>query len=405
MNAHFSTFPKGGGESPIDLLTRWLRCMTLALIALAVLPLVASGSDFLSEHNQGYYDDCGTEDQCCLKLTFTATRATETLTFKVLSDNPNADPDCFDWGCLETQTGGTYLGNGEFEVTFYSNGTYTFWLCPNPGDEACAREFSAIDWESVGNAPVNNFGVFGLYWNCGGASECGQTCDIVKVYDNGTNIVICVTRNQSSSTDEIKLKFSPPLGACNDPSIGYPRMTWPSNWTKSGVSNSDSLVFTPISSPAHDLQACRTWCMSIPKCVPTQNHTVKVITDDEYTSDQCNQNFSYSFKIAADGNVYLPDGTRAPSESGELHNFPNPLTTESSFKTTIPFTADVVGEAKITIFNEAGQIVTTETMEVTTVGKHFFYFSGATLPAGSYYYTIESPLGVAKVKRSLLIVK
>jgi hypothetical protein len=38
-------------------------------------------------------------------------------------------------------------------------------------------------------------------------------------------------------------------------------------------------------------------------------------------------------------------------------------------------------------------------------GKHFFYFTGTQLPAGKYFYTIESPLGAIIVRQSLLIVK
>ncbi len=52
-----------------------------------------------------------------------------------------------------------------------------------------------------------------------------------------------------------------------------------------------------------------------------------------------------------------------------------------------------------------GSVVKEETMIFTGSGKHFFYFTGERLPAGKYFYTIESPLGTVIVKQSLLIVK
>jgi hypothetical protein len=63
------------------------------------------------------------------------------------------------------------------------------------------------------------------------------------------------------------------------------------------------------------------------------------------------------------------------------------------------------GDARINLFDVAGKLVHSETSTFAGNGKHFFYFTATALPSGTYYYTIESPLGVTIVKRSMLIVK
>lgn len=396
-----------------------MRRLIPCLYLLAVLSFAsqAFASDMYSNHTQGLYDGCDNDDQCCLKFTFVATQAPETVTFKLLSDL-GTDPDnCFDWDCLNSGPLNPSYDPVTNEITFTvnSNGTYTLWLCPEPGQEACAMQFGAFQWESVGQNPNSEYGEGGLYWNCLGQYHCGLTCDIVKVYNNGTNIVICVTRNQSSATGSVKVYFDPPLeNPCNFNGGGAlgnydpPFFSWPSQWTIPSPSWKDSLIFVPDgggSTPA--LGPCQTECFSIPICgdVPGEpspvDREIRIVTDG---TDSCsNQTFRRTFKIRADG-VYLPDGTRAPDLEPSLPNYPNPLTSANEFKTMIPFTAPADGEALISIVSEAGQEILRESMEVTK-GKHFFFFTGETLPQGRYFYTIQSPRGRVIVQRSLLIVK
>jgi len=52
-----------------------------------------------------------------------------------------------------------------------------------------------------------------------------------------------------------------------------------------------------------------------------------------------------------------------------------------------------------------GNVVMKEDQEVSYIGKHFFYFTGKELPAGTYYYQIEFPNGVIIVNRTMILVK
>ncbi|MDP4199614.1 MAG: T9SS type A sorting domain-containing protein [Bacteroidota bacterium] len=94
----------------------------------------------------------------------------------------------------------------------------------------------------------------------------------------------------------------------------------------------------------------------------------------------------------------------APRANGE-QNYPNPLTSNGGFKTTIPFETSGQGTALIRIVDQTGKEILKDNMDVTFTGKHFFYFTGSELPAGTYYYQIEFPFGVIIVNRTMLIIK
>ena len=96
------------------------------------------------------------------------------------------------------------------------------------------------------------------------------------------------------------------------------------------------------------------------------------------------------------GQKYMGEGSQ---------NYPNPFGSGTNFTTTIPFSTTATGEATIRIVDEKGNLVMKEDQEVAYVGKHFFYFTGKELPAGTYYYQIEFPKGVVIVSRSMLLVK
>lgn len=99
------------------------------------------------------------------------------------------------------------------------------------------------------------------------------------------------------------------------------------------------------------------------------------------------------------------NGTNNPLPASE-QNFPNPVTSANDFKTMIPFSVEGTGVAEIIVTNAKGDVVLRDDMDVMTSGKHFFFFTGKELPAGSYYYQIQFPKGEKViVQRSLLIVK
>ncbi|HEY3876252.1 MAG TPA: hypothetical protein VGM92_12305 [Candidatus Kapabacteria bacterium] len=50
-------------------------------------------------------------------------------------------------------------------------------------------------------------------------------------------------------------------------------------------------------------------------------------------------------------------------------------------------------------------VFSTSAEEASYVGTHFFYFSAADLPAGTYYYRIEFPAGVVIQNKTMLVVK
>ena len=158
--------------------------------------------------------------------------------------------------------------------------------------------------------------------------------------------------------------------------------------------------------PLAPLEPCETACFSIPICGDGDGYTPeeRIVTINTDGTDSCEtNNFTRTFKITTDG-AYFMDGTRAPDLNGSLTNYPNPLSAANEFKTMIPFNAPGEGVAMMSIVNEVGQEILTESMEVTK-GKHFFFFTGEALPQGRYFYTIQSPVGKVIVKRSLLIVK
>jgi hypothetical protein len=95
----------------------------------------------------------------------------------------------------------------------------------------------------------------------------------------------------------------------------------------------------------------------------------------------------------------------APPRDRTDQNYPNPLEASTGFKTIIPFTTVDEGMASIRIVDVTGKEVLKDAEEVTYAGTHFFYFTGDKLPAGTYYYQIQFPLGVVIQNKTMLIVK
>lgn len=394
-------------------------------LSFAILCMVLStgssqlmASSMYSELLPGFYSGCsgGNGGECCIKFTFTATRAPETVTFDLLKESGlPAYISCFDTDCVKNQ-GITLNIDGDdtsFSFTADNNGSYSFYFCPEPGKGACAMLFSAFQWISVPDlGGLSEYGEGGISWNCaGGPTTCDSLCDKIKVYNNGTNIVFCVTRQQSSPMTQMEVRFSPPLQDCN---IAYnpggtgwsgPFISYPSTWWNQSSDRTEYFLFRPQGTETAIMEPCQTFCFSIPFCDgDSLDREVTIISNnDPQASADCNQEVNYTFKITTDG-AYLPNGQRAPDLSATEPNYPNPLNSSNDFKTMIPFEAQTDGDAVIIVRDQAGHEVVTDWMEVTR-GKHFFFFTGDNLPAGTYYYSIESPKGVLIVQRTMLIVK
>jgi hypothetical protein len=172
-----------------------------------------------------------------------------------------------------------------------------------------------------------------------------------------------------------------------------------SSWQNVGTSPNDyTEILFDADNLGHCIDDCQTACFRIKACtspdVPIA-HTISVA--DPSNPDPCTPAPSTSFKpIQRTGESNIAHGEA---------NYPNPITVETWYKTTIPFVTYSIGTAVITILNESGQLVFHEAQEITAKGRHAFYFSGERLPTGKYYYRIESPKGVPVVERTMLIVK
>ena len=81
-----------------------------------------------------------------------------------------------------------------------------------------------------------------------------------------------------------------------------------------------------------------------------------------------------------------------------ITNFPNPFNPT----TTIHYSLQKAGNVKITIFNSAGQEITTLIDEVRNRGNHIVSFDGSNLASGLYFYRILSG-GYIETKKMLLI--
>ncbi|MEP7234942.1 MAG: T9SS type A sorting domain-containing protein [Ignavibacteriota bacterium] len=365
---------------------------------------------------------------CCLKIHVDVAPGTTMTFFSIYSINSNGastppDPgDCWNLDCAVTE-GHQYVSNGaitNFPITpIYSTGGMTFNFNPivSGGTNGAVFEFiicakdpcawtnwASITWAAKTTVParIPTITIEGATVPIG--AECDDvplcpTCDKIDIYRDTCYMIVCLTQHWPSNPKQnsFNLHFSPglppypcsPTGGC---SLDHPVIEdSASSWSLLALSDSD---WTLSNNYPHDdsLSGCQTICIDIPTCDGI-HRTVSVTNDN----GPCSSSDTGSFKIAATEN--------GPKWYNSKNNFPNPLSALTQFKTTIPFVTPTEGMARITIFNEIGKIVFKEKQEFSGAGQHFFYFTGERLPAGKYFYTIESPLGKVIVKQSLLIVK
>ncbi|MEI8134789.1 MAG: hypothetical protein WCH46_06885 [bacterium] len=281
---------------------------------------------------------------------------------------------------------------------------------------------------------------------CGLISPCNPNCDKITRTTFGGYVTFCVQRSDwDVQADSIVVTIKPGLKPCDtltftgdvlrkvhcDTACGgvshrdtiwhryppsYTRVPylvpcngncdrdsaiqgWDSTMRYTTSPATETIVFKPTSG-YFKLPPCGTWCMKVKKCTPYISDT---ITIQSYPLGNPGGN-CYSAKDTVNLKKAAESHT-AVFVVGDEQNYPNPVSSDHDFKTTIPFTLPTGGEAGIRVLDATGKLILEETMSFDEGGKHFFYFTGSQLPSGKYFYQIEQPKGKVLLSKSLIILK
>jgi hypothetical protein len=428
---------------------RNLNYLTIGRRALRCLMLFAFG--YLSLNSMRIYAQglvaspknstvCSGVWHCCQQLKYTAPAGGVDkidITCGTTTAVPPPSCNCWDWACkanwVTSQVPAPAIvvtnNNPGWTITFTpalaAGQTFTIILCPKLNNDGCAYQWASFQWDGylgvnpVDPAPPPPPAVwqpgFTPIYQCDANDGTHKNsicpgCDRVDLYNNlPCDERVCITRHWPSNPalgKTFDITFSPALQACNGSITGCLEeygLTGPTldpdevtaGWTLVPNPPGQTTTYTLHNNTA-GLEGCFSICFDIPACNPPINHTVTINNPND--PNNCGESSaSASFKKASG----------APSSTGnqENQNFPNPVTSATQFKTTIPFEIPTGGIAKVTVLDASGKTIFTYTQEFAGGGKHFFYFTGEQLPSGKYFYTIESPLGKTIVSKSLLIVK
>ncbi len=409
---------------------RTLRCLLLLLVVgLSTIASKESNGQTLTTHTRAIPAPCpNTDNPCCYNLVFTGgPNNLATIRFQF------SNPTCWDFNaCFLNQfpPGTTWIlnGPGDYTISFIPPipafpVVTIWWICMLP---TCVGAPGSVTW--TGSDGSNGIAFFG---NCSGGTHgeppgpcptCNQTeLQFAGYYDYanaGCFDRACFTKRLGAapSMGPFRVHFTPPWSPCPQPAVQWTHH-WPDGTTTYGPpcnpdnrptpTGPDGSIATPHpvagGIPPYDyidfiltspIEECSGFCINIPQCEPRIHYTVE-IEDLSDPGHDCAPPPSMDFK----------KGIVSVTTSAGQTNFPNPVTEANQFKTTIPFEIANEGSAKISIFDATGKVIHTEISTFAGSGKHFFYFTATDVPTGSYFYTIESPLGVTIVKKSLLIVK
>ncbi len=409
-------------------------CLVVSSILFSSLSAFAITLSLTVNAQRSTSDLCGGNKVCCVTFTMDIPNGTTLNGFSFTLSGGTAPPApdaCWDLSCAgahATPTGYTPREADHQTLSFdYTNGghttglvgpaTFSFILCPVDGAN-CDGNWPTLTWsdDHVTGGILTHDGPTAETIpgnNCNTNTDC-KNCDQIDAYNGPLNCSeeICFTEHWPSTTGVtgFVLHVTPalpnypctPSGSCGSASPTLNTAN-PSGWT---IATGGTVNTSPngggtdiIVSSNTNLTGCQTVCVEIPKC-SSASHTI-TLSGVTGSSSSCNPHANtltgISFKLGGSIETSDLDNTS--------QNYPNPLTTHSQFKTVIPFSIANEGEARIAILDVTGKVVFKEIQSFSGSGKHFFYFTGERLPAGKYFYTIESPLGNKIVEKTMLIVK
>ncbi len=354
---------------------------------------------------------------CCAEFSFQPTHCVNELDVQLLSSNGSTQDTCIDWACLAAQfasPGQTYTktGVGSFKITFspaVCSGQILFYICPTSTSWPCSltlqNDWTAFDFQEDSSGIQVNSGT-GPVYVCNGGNHC-PSCDSISYFPGGSEATICFYHGShppAKVVHQIVLIVCPDFAPCNFPGqMGTDTITPPPGWLWGGhifdlATKCGKYTFN---SNGGGLQPCDEFCINVAKCFPHgTTHTLTFTCDSPACAHTVAPSDTESLKQAfGNGAATITIGPDQPS------SYPNPVTSSSMFKTTIPFVTHSKGSARITIVDESGKQILQLNQDVAYAGTHFFYFSGQTLPAGIYYYKVEYPLGEVIVNKTILLVK
>ena len=114
--------------------------------------------------------------------------------------------------------------------------------------------------------------------------------------------------------------------------------------------------------------------------------TSTIVFDLKDFNDTSSQMTAYMYSVSTPGCVTVDSLTHCHSSIGII---PNPFSDATNFQITLPFG----GHAKLTINNEAGDVVATVLDANMASGTIVVPFDGSYLPNGYYFYMLETPDG------------
>jgi hypothetical protein len=350
---------------------------------------------------------CNANGECCVLFEFDAPVGSDKLTIDLgggVTDN------CFDWTCFTNQSTTnvtfSYSSVGHITINYLGGGTFPdpffFYLCTNDGSGCIPSCMTTFHWHSYYHGASNGFGDDSLKTTCCAPPNppCDGSCDLIWQSDWHT---VCVSPGSFASS--VTITFCPALPLCDQalpPSLGL--SGFPACWTPTWTTNMFGCTVLTLSGPPFggcDMHPCTVGCISFPTSCGNSGRITSMGLAFNPSTGNCLGSKYGVFKRS----LPPPTNEKTSIENGTGQNFPNPVSSSSGFQTTIPFETNMAGSATITISNESGKKIASETEDILAAGHHFFYFTAKDLPSGTYFYTIEFPHGVVIVNKVMLVVK